>query len=159
MESPQWLLSYGIRKIWAGQTAGHTNGRRVFHSLPFFLQKGQGTTRFSKTCADLPALDIWRSRRRSSAVTRMATGTRSGTPGWNQPAGRVPKPSRTSHTWRCCNEKTHVGIQVWYKLFHKHNIMGQLTHKQLQMQGCSLSAAATDAMVLKHQAISIHNAD
>ena len=34
-----------------------------------------------------------------------------------------------------------------------------LTHKQLEMNGCILSIMATDVLVLKHQAISIHNAD
>ena len=34
-----------------------------------------------------------------------------------------------------------------------------LTHKQLEMHGCMLSTVATDALVLKHQVISIHSAD
>ena len=34
-----------------------------------------------------------------------------------------------------------------------------LTHKQLEMYGYVLSTAATDALVLKHQAISVHSAD
>ena len=34
-----------------------------------------------------------------------------------------------------------------------------LTHKQLETHGCELSTAATDALVLKHQAISIHSAE
>ena len=34
-----------------------------------------------------------------------------------------------------------------------------LTHKQLEMYGCIFSPVATDALVLKHQAISIHSAD
>ena len=34
-----------------------------------------------------------------------------------------------------------------------------LTHKQLEMHGCQLSTAATDALVLKNQAISIHSAE
>ena len=34
-----------------------------------------------------------------------------------------------------------------------------LTHKQLEMHRCILSTIATDALVLKHQAISIHSAD
>ena len=34
-----------------------------------------------------------------------------------------------------------------------------LTHKQLETHGCILRAVATDALVLKHQAISIHGAD
>ena len=34
-----------------------------------------------------------------------------------------------------------------------------LTHKQLETLGCILSTVATDALVLKHQAISIYNAE
>ena len=34
-----------------------------------------------------------------------------------------------------------------------------LTHKQLQMPRCMLSTVATNALVLKHQAISIHSPD
>ena len=34
-----------------------------------------------------------------------------------------------------------------------------LTHKQLEIQKCKLSIVATDARLLTHQAISIHNAD
>ena len=34
-----------------------------------------------------------------------------------------------------------------------------LTHKQLETHGCLLSTVATDVLVLKHQAISIHIAD
>ena len=37
--------------------------------------------------------------------------------------------------------------------------MFTLTHKQLDMHGCVLSTAATDALVLKHQAISIQSVD
>ena len=34
-----------------------------------------------------------------------------------------------------------------------------LTHKQLETHGRVLSSMATDALVLKHQAISLYNAD
>ena len=34
-----------------------------------------------------------------------------------------------------------------------------LTHKQLETHGCVLSTVATDVLVLKYQAISIHSAD
>ena len=34
-----------------------------------------------------------------------------------------------------------------------------LTHKQLKIHGCILDAVGTDALVLKHQAISTHSAD
>ena len=33
------------------------------------------------------------------------------------------------------------------------------TLKHWEMHGCVVSTVATDALVLKHQAISIHNAD
>ena len=34
-----------------------------------------------------------------------------------------------------------------------------LTHKQLETHGCILSTVATDALVLKHQAINTHSAN
>ena len=34
-----------------------------------------------------------------------------------------------------------------------------LTHRQLETQGCILINVATDALVLKYQAISIHSVD
>ena len=36
---------------------------------------------------------------------------------------------------------------------------GQLTPKHRETHGCVVSTVAADALVLKHQAISIHNAD
>ena len=54
-ELAQWLPSYSIHKVWDGGmdeqmdgwmdgwTDRQTNGRRAFHSLPFFLWKGWGT--------------------------------------------------------------------------------------------------------------------
>ena len=33
-----------------------------------------------------------------------------------------------------------------------------LTYKNLEMHGCVISTVATDVLVLKHQAISIHSA-
>ena len=35
----------------------------------------------------------------------------------------------------------------------------QLTHKQLQTHGYTMSTVAADVLVLKHQAISTHSAD
>ena len=35
----------------------------------------------------------------------------------------------------------------------------ELTPKHRETHGCLVSTVATDALVLKHQAISIHNAD
>ena len=43
-------------------------------------------------------------------------------------------------------------------LYHLWDGMQPLTHKQLETYGCVLSTAATDALVLKHQATSIHSA-
>ena len=40
---------------------------------------------------------------------------------------------------------------IWY--------LSGLTLKHWEMHGCVVSTVATDALVLKHQAISIHNAD
>ena len=37
--------------------------------------------------------------------------------------------------------------------------MIDLTPKQLEIHGCVISIVATDALVLKHQAISNHSAD
>ena len=37
--------------------------------------------------------------------------------------------------------------------------IGTLTPKHRETRGCVVSTVATDALVLKHQAISIHNAD
>ena len=37
-------------------------------------------------------------------------------------------------------------------------VIMKLTHKRLEMQGCIISTMATAALVLKHQAISIHSA-
>ena len=39
------------------------------------------------------------------------------------------------------------------------SVVSLLTHKHLETHGCVVSTVATDALVLKHQAISIHIAD
>ena len=41
--------------------------------------------------------------------------------------------------------------KIWYDNF--------VNHKQLETHGCVLSTVATDALVLKHQAISTHSAN
>ena len=41
----------------------------------------------------------------------------------------------------------------------KHILLSLLTLKHRETHGCVVSTVATDALVLKHQAISIHNAD
>ena len=53
--------------------------------------------------------------------------------------------------------KTDWSVDImWYQLT---NQLSALTHKQLEMHRCALSTVATDALVLKHQAISSHSAD
>ena len=42
---------------------------------------------------------------------------------------------------------------------HHENIKPPITLKHLELQGCVLTTVATDALVLKHQAISNHSAD
>ena len=42
---------------------------------------------------------------------------------------------------------------------HNMDAERDLTHKQLEMYGRILRTVATDALVLKHQGISIHSAD
>ena len=37
--------------------------------------------------------------------------------------------------------------------------MSEAFHKQLETHGCIISTVATDALMLKHQTISIHSAD
>ena len=45
-------------------------------------------------------------------------------------------------------------------MFPQKNLARQgLTLKHRETHGCVVSTVATDALVLKHQAISIHNAD
>ena len=70
-----------------------------------------------------------------------------------------------------CGGGVHISIQIFilfrFKYFllffrwilsHNHHFFTLLTHK-LEIHGCILSIVATDALVLKHQAISIHSAD
>ena len=58
------------------------------------------------------------------------------------------------------NWSIHV---IFVLLIHLNPIqMGLLSHltlKHRETHGCVVSTVATDALVLKHQAISIHNAD
>ena len=55
------------------------------------------------------------------------------------------------------NQLTHFS----YQKYHIENTydMKCLTLKHLETQGCVVSTVATDGLMLKHQAISIHNAD
>ena len=54
---------------------------------------------------------------------------------------------------------TRLYFQGWGKFVcNKYGTLTtSLTHKQLEMQGCILSTVATDGLVVKHQAISIHS--
>ena len=47
-------------------------------------------------------------------------------------------------------------LQILMVYFHSK---AKLTHKQLEMHGYIFSTVATDVLVLKHQAISIHSAE
>ena len=47
---------------------------------------------------------------------------------------------------------------MWHVVFLQRG-KGCLTPQYLEMHGCMLSIVDTDALVLKHQAISIHSAD
>ena len=50
------------------------------------------------------------------------------------------------------------GIRAWPGPV-KFKCSSLLTHKQLETHECVLSTVATDVLVLKHQAISIHGAE
>ena len=52
------------------------------------------------------------------------------------------------------NESALVQVMTWYWTGDK-----PLTLKHWETYGCVVSTVATDALVLKHQAISIHNVD
>ena len=47
-------------------------------------------------------------------------------------------------------------IAKWQTFYLSFNV---LTPKHRETHGCVVSTVATDALVLKHQVISIHNAD
>ena len=51
----------------------------------------------------------------------------------------------------------HVTQQPLLELLPRKPV--KLTPKHRETHGCVVSTVATDALVLKHQAISIHNAD
>ena len=51
-------------------------------------------------------------------------------------------------------QTTFLDAFSWMKMYEFH-----LTPKHWETHGCVVSTVATDALVLKHQAISIHNAD
>ena len=45
------------------------------------------------------------------------------------------------------------------RISRNHVVFEGLTHNQLETHGCILGTVAADALVLKHQAISIYSAD
>ena len=47
---------------------------------------------------------------------------------------------------------------VYWRIYTSIDLNG-VNHKQMEMHVCVLITVATDVLVLKHQAISIHNAD
>ena len=53
---------------------------------------------------------------------------------------------------------TRAGIK-WYPFIEFHKIFWILTHEHLEMFGCTPKIMATNAMVLKLQAINIHSTD
>ena len=71
----------------------------------------------------------------------------------------------------CPERKIHKVLSVWETKLENNkdtnvlpiswffSIIACLTLKHREKHGCVVSTVATDALVLKHQAISIHNAD
>ena len=54
----------------------------------------------------------------------------------------------------------HTVLQQYFISLHNNEMyIHLLTHKQLEINVCVLSTVATDALVLKHQAISTHDAE
>ena len=47
----------------------------------------------------------------------------------------------------------------WFPINILSTVPEELTHKQLEMNGCVISTEATDVLMPKHQVISIHSAD
>ena len=62
------------------------------------------------------------------------------------------------NSWCCLNFNTRAFVVVFGTAFI-FSCRGELTHKQLETYGCVLSTVATNALMLKHQVISIHNAE
>ena len=59
------------------------------------------------------------------------------------------------------NWKVKIETKTKYDILHKDGflLVFMLTLKHREMHVCVVSTVATDALVQKHQAISIHNAD
>ena len=65
--------------------------------------------------------------------------------------------ARSSHNQAYWQGMQYIGIGPGEYILLTHHVV--VTHKQLEQHGCVLSTMATDALVLKHQAISTHSAD
>ena len=59
--------------------------------------------------------------------------------------------------WACPRDKSHNWLKSGFLNLDPKSTL--LTPKHRETHGCVVSTVATDALVLKHQAISIHNAD
>ena len=55
--------------------------------------------------------------------------------------------------------RIHTSIALWSLQLYIMALAKYLTHKHRDTHGCVVSTVAIDALVLKHQAISIHNVD
>ena len=53
IEMAQWLLSYSVCKVWAGQTDGRMDGDNFI--APLLFQKGEGT---KAMCYTFPVINI-----------------------------------------------------------------------------------------------------
>ena len=60
---------------------------------------------------------------------------------------------------QCWQMLENTNILLCYLKYIQHSKTANLTQKQLEMYGWVLNIVATDALVLKHQATSIPNAD
>ena len=76
--------------------------------------------------------------------------------------------SHFSHCSATCQGLVTISVNLsmrllipgpWALVKRKHLNINSWTHKHWETHGCLVSTVATDALVLKHQAISIHNAD
>ena len=78
--------------------------------------------------------------------------------GLNKMAVILQKTLSNAFVW---NENSCFFIQISFKFVLNCLIDNEsaLSHKQMETLGCILGTVATDALVLKHQAFSIHSAD
>ena len=69
-------------------------------------------------------------------------------------------PYSQSHSWSKNTQTIHGQyVSCLMMIFIMSDIYGMLARKYLEMHGRVLSTVVTDALVLKHQVISIHSAD